>query len=351
MKKILFLLTVTACLVMASCTESADKITSRQITAKFNKKLDEAAMTESFTTLRVGTYEVSQQTRFELKRLEAAGVISYSEEHFAWWEKSTSKKRVTTYVTRSYWGYTWSEPVTSSKTVTDYNYQDHVIATVALTNKGKRLMVDSIPGPKDIVDKDMIQPSLSDKTYPEDKVSDAWDFPELPNPWLAQEEPSAEEPVAEKPQKEEKPVVDDEPAEEEAEPSDGIERNDEAVYRKYLDALAACSEETVILRSHAFKAVKAINIQIADDEGSRLARAQVIVEIKNATDAGRVQNHVIDGMKDIVTVVLLYYIDQGWVIVNMSDMNELVDEFSDAVGKFTNPLEEVEEVVEDSWDY
>jgi len=324
MKKIQTLLwaALVACLMLTGCTESRDNISSRQITQKVNNQLKAAAETDHFTSIAVGTYEVDAFTRCQLKQLEAAGLITYSEQRFCWWEKRLVNKKTTRYVTRSSWFYTWQEPVTSYVKKTEYDNPDHVIATVALTAKGQKLTVESIPQPADNVDKDLQQPEYDPEDYPEGKADCAWNFPEIPNPWLKKEEPvEEEEPVVEEVAVVDS-VVEELPAEEEEIeiPDDGVERIDKEVYQAYLKALAQAHSEEVIFRSYSIKATKARNIQLVEVGGIRIARAEVILEVKSATDAGRILDGMLKGMKTTTPVVLTYYLDRGWVLGEGEDL-------------------------------
>ncbi len=297
-------------IAMVSCSHSSDKITSRQITKLYNKQLKENAASQEFVDVITGYYETTPDMRCMLKKLEAAGVITVSFERFAWWEKIEGTKKVKqTYY--DFWYGASTRYVT--KKVLDYVFEDHIMATVALTDAGKKLVVSKVPEPIEKVDKDMIQPKIDTSKCPELSVTCAEEWPEIKNPFIEKKEDKKEaKPKEEKKEQTEEPAKDD---------GVKVERRDNAQYLAYFEAQKKVTETHVMLKGCKVKALKARNIQIVNENGIRTAVAEVIVETKDVSPAYRSQNNVISGQKIAKPVVLTYYLDKGWVILH----NPLMD--------------------------
>ena len=305
------LLTVLAVVsLLSSCTfHSPDEISSRDIVKEFNRQLEERVADISALTIEVGTYECNDEAqRYLLRELEAAGLITYNVERLAWWEKEVStKKRTYTEYERYGW---MSYPVEKTRweESVDYNFENHYIVTVALTDDGKNIVIDEMPEPA--VDEDMEQPEVDSVNYAWNKtdLSEVW--PEIKNPFLKKEKTNeTNEESYYKP--------DDssasKPAQTAQEPKGNIKRIDEAQYRKYKALVESRTE--VMLLAYKTEAQKARKIQISKSEdGISKATAELIVEVVDVTNAGRITNEVEEGKKIIIPVSLTYYLDKGWVI-------------------------------------
>lgn len=68
------------------------------------------------------------------------------------------------------------------------------------------------------------------------------------------------------------------------------------------------------MRACKIKAVKARNIQLLEQGGVKKISAQVILKVDNVSDVGRIISHVEKGIKELIDVKLIHYIDKGWVV-------------------------------------
>lgn len=68
------------------------------------------------------------------------------------------------------------------------------------------------------------------------------------------------------------------------------------------------------MRACKIKAVKARNIQLLEQGGVKKISAQVILKIDDVSDVGRIISHVEKGIKELIDVKLIHYIDKGWVV-------------------------------------
>lgn len=272
--------------LLCSCSDSQDSISERQILKQCNKMLEESASDKAFCTIKTGYYELnSQSSRYELRRLAAAGLITYDVERYGWW-----KKEVHTYRERAglnYYTYDWNY---TTRSYTTYDYKEHFIVKVALTDKATPLLVDSLPLPKEIEDLDLKQPDFNPNDYPEGKVEYAESWPRIPRPDEKVAE-GEEETVVLDDSKEEEVV--EEVAEEEPTNIDEMEEQEKA----YHNAKANISTKEVYLKAYSVECVKARNIVIHDNNGMHSATAEVISEINNVTEAGRVVYSVANGMR------------------------------------------------------
>ena len=101
------------------------------------------------------------------------------------------------------------------------------------------------------------------------------------------------------------------------------------------------------------KVVKARNIQIINENGVANALAEIIIENKNVSDAYRVDNGIINGTKTSRPVILTYYLDKGWVIVENPTL-EFTEKYieqwaaaSSAIGKQKEAADEDEEATDE----
>ncbi|MBR5333081.1 MAG: hypothetical protein IKV32_07290 [Muribaculaceae bacterium] len=291
--------------VLSSCTfHNPDEISCRDIVKEYNRVIEEQVSNMVTVPVMIGKYECNDEgERYALRQLEAAGLITYDVERLAWWEKAFKNVKHT-YTAYEYYGW-YSYPV--EKTYWDkkesYDFEDHYIVTVALTDKGKKLVIEEFPTPEG--DKDMKQPEINYEEYAWVKADLSEEWPYIENPFLKKEK-----------KEEKKEEVSDSPVNNytaEEEPKDKIERIDEAQYKKYK--AFAPEVECVTLLAYKTEAVKARNIQIAKQEnGISKATAEVIVEMVDVSDVGRIKNYVEEEQKMLYKVALTYYLDKGWVL-------------------------------------
>lgn len=267
--------------------------------------LEDGGLEKSYCKIAEGYYEInSENARVALAKLAAAGVITYKVERFAWWNKCLQ--------TGSYFGYYYGNK--------SYIYEEHFMVDVALTDEGKKYVVDSIPMPEIKEDKDMKQPEL-DANLPENNYEKE-NWPKIPNPEAAEEETNE---VAEKV----KEAVEDaytsnvtslfEELEEDKTRNNANEAYMPMDINAKLKYEAAKKKENVnmlIMESSRIDVDKVRYIQtyINPETGISEARAEVIVEMKDVTVAGRVLDGKAEGTKLCTEVHFVYYNDKGWVL-------------------------------------
>lgn len=292
----------------SSCTQSPDTISERQILKAVNTYLSEEGIDKYCEDLYIGKYECDDpEMRLKLRALDAAGILKYNVQRYAWWEKGQKKVRESYQVNRNYgW---WSYPETEYRTVsrTAYTFEDHYIVDIKLTHSSKSLLMEE---EDDIdVDEDLEQPDFSNKKY-------AWNKKDLSETWPVIENPFIEKPKEES--KAEKATPKAEPREEQhtevakAPAGPKVERIDSLQY----EAFSAISEdkECVFLHAYSKVACKARNIQVVSNDSGQFAYAEVIIKTDKVSDVGRIFNGVENGLKVLAKVKLIYYIDKGWVV-------------------------------------
>lgn len=156
-----------ASIMLASCGgHSPLDISKKEIIKQCNQNLVETGQDSSIVMVDVGYYELNDTlARLQLEKLQAAGIIDYSVERFAWWETNVG---------------TWS---------TTYNYNEHFMVNVSLTKESQKYVLSQEPQPIEKVEeeRDLIQPKYFDSLYPENKIIQlSEDWPEVPHP-LAEE--------------------------------------------------------------------------------------------------------------------------------------------------------------------
>lgn len=186
MKKTHLLLLAFAAIILASCGgHSPLKLSEKEILKQCNNDLVNSGSDSAVVVIPTGYFEVQDQGfRCTLEKLQAAGVINYEVERFAWWEKIREKKTIPHTVTRYYWGYPYTETEYVTKWVTRYEFNEHFMANVTLTEAAEKYALDHIPTSKvgEIEDKDMVQPAYYDSLYPENAVTCIENWPEIPHP-------------------------------------------------------------------------------------------------------------------------------------------------------------------------
>lgn len=309
--KVFFLCLFTALFCVVGCTRSSDSISEKTVLKAVNRLLEEKAISEKFEVLTVGSYECNDEaTRLTLRKLKAAGLLDYKVERYAWWEKGSKRVREQYQVTRSNgW---WSYPQTEYRTVnkTTYDFEDHYFVDVALTRAGKSLVVDKVPTPKDEEeDEDMKQPDYSAVEYAWDKADLTESWPEVRNPFVEYDNERSDDVKS--------PAAKSNSSETKQENSSTnkkkyVERIDSLQYQAYSNRSEA--SENVYMRACKIKAVKARNIQLLEQGGVKKISAQVILKIDDVSDVGRIISHVEKGIKELIDVKLIHYIDKGWVV-------------------------------------
>jgi hypothetical protein len=306
-----------AALTFVGCSQSPDSISESTILKQFNKQLAMEAEAEEFCPIQIGTYDCpSDSYRLKLRQLEAAKLITYDVERYAWWERSFKNVRESYRVLRGNYWYSYYDTEYRTVKKTNYDFEDHYVVTVALTSKGEKLAVADLPSPAIEENPDLVQPEIDPSKYAWNKVDLTEEWPYIPNPFLEPEQAEEEvktEPAEEPKKEEEKPAKKEETK---------VDRIDSLQYEKYMQLDQ--SAENVYLKALETEGIKARNIQIYEVDGIRKARAEVIVATKNTTDAGRIFLEVEDDIRHIVPVEFEFYQDKGWVL--KSDEVEDFDE-------------------------
>lgn len=320
-KKSTFAVLVIAMLGVSSCSSfSPDEISEKVILKQVNQRLEDLAINKEYVPITIGTYECNfDNERLGMRKLAKAGLIDYKVTRYAWWEKSVKNVRESYKVKRS--GYFYSYYDTEYRTVKKnvYDFEDHYIVDVQLKKAGKRIMKNELPQPKEVVDKDMIQPEINMDKYDWYNIElETWE--EIKNPFI--EEAS----VAENQQETVNAnieIEDDNSVEENQQENlnseePQVERKDVIQYKKYKEL--NLKSQVVYIETYSLRAIKARNIQILkNSKGQCKAVAEVILKVCDVTDAGRIFFEMENGIKRVEDVVLTYYNDRGWVLEEDSD--------------------------------
>ena len=269
-----FLLLLYICTI--ACTNQ-NKLPESTILDLVTEELNKENLLNQYATIEVGYYEENDEDeRYELRKLAAAGVISYNV------ERIEAKVRVRDGYTYDYNTY---RVVDKYKTVTRYKY----FVETALTAKGDSLSVAYIPRYEEELDEYLQYPEF--RTYPEDAVSREEVFGDDGQPVEVVEDvkktETETEEVAEKPE----PKTD------------------------YDKAKAKEHKETKYVKTHSLKVTDARNILVREG----VATADVIVDSYDVSPFGRILKYEREGMHEIYEVSFVYYQDKGWVVTKMED--------------------------------
>ena len=347
MKKSYLMLIAIACTLsaMVSCGHSPEKISKREIIKEANKILKNSTTYFVTDEIKVGTYECNDDSERELlRKLEAAGLITYDVERIAWWEKSFNKETKTYYETEYYWGWAYQIPKSYTQKKAVYNFEDHYIVTVALTEMGQKYVVDERPKP--INDDELEQPEIDTSAYAwyGKDLSENWD--EIENPFIKKETPKNTITEAVAPAEEIKKETKSEQAKS-ATKGDGIERIESKQYEKYK--VFRENIKKVNIKLFEIEACDARYIRITENEKEKIATAFVILRTTDVTDFARIICNIEDDQKIAIPVTLSYFMDKGWVIDDKYLFMQATakDFFSNIFeNKEETAVEEVEEMVE-----
>lgn len=380
MKKLsLYSLMVLGLFIMAGCNSSNDRINEKKIIKECNRMLKQTGQDTVTVNVVTGYYELEDEdSRCTLKRLEAAGLITYNVERFGWWNTQKGSKRVLDHYTSnySYW-YGWSqEPVYVYKKYTNYTFEQHFMVNVALTEAGQALVLNHVPsGIKEEVKDDMKGPDVDPNTFPENQIDCTEFWPEIPHPKAAEAYKKCKEIINEASElfnaatdckgldksskklkeiekvdyyenmtaeqtsdisnsyskldssirsKKEEFNCNPEPKKEEKKTStkkkeENEEKEEEEIDPQKAAYLLAKDKEdysTNILMGYKLKAIKANNIIITLDNNMPTINADVIYEAGHATDAARVLLNTINKCRVKVSHKFINYIDKGLEITD-----------------------------------
>jgi len=312
---ILFFLTLA---LVSGCMQRPTSISKRAILNQTNKQLKLDACDRSVVWIRVGKYEVSDSTeRARLRELAAAGLITYKVARYAWWEKSKTNERKAVTVTKSLYGI-WSYKDTEYRTVKADNYEfcDHYVVDIALTEKGKKLLTD-LPEANHIQDKEVQMDSdLEDPAeyiWNQKDLSEVW--PEIENPFIEKKDSSPKS-VATKVTQQSREVKSVEP--------EKVTRIDSLQYQAYM-RLDLTKYKGFYFKAYDIKAAKVRYIQIYEESGFPKCKAELILVLKNVTDAGRIYYGASEGVKFFHPITLDFYYDKGWIL-DKEPLNDYITE-------------------------
>ena len=170
MKKINYfayaIMAVTMFCVSSCSSPSPNEISEGEILKQINQNLEDFAKNIDFIELKTGTYECNEEYgRTALRKLAKAGIVDYKVTRYAWWEHYAKIVREAYRVKRGNGWYSYYDTEYRNVKKDVYDFQDHYVVDVTLTKSGKRIMEENLPQPKDIVDKDMIQPEINFEDY------------------------------------------------------------------------------------------------------------------------------------------------------------------------------------------
>lgn len=320
MKKIFLVCASAIAFLLSACSDKPESLSSETIEDLVGTMLENSAKDQGVVPIQIGYYELNNmEARYQLSRLSAAGLITYSVECYDWWNKILQ--------INNYWGESFGS--------TNYSEEKHVMVKVELTDEGKKLVVDSVPKPKKLVDEDMKQPQIKLEDYPENKITrenyqktfENW--PQVPNPegvnsiYLHRDESTLAEEVVKK-QKEyfegEKNYFEDDNEYLKQIERYKKDRNYEVLSMdiqtstNYERAKQQEKKEIVIMKAYKLEVEKARFIQTFETETGLEATAEVIVQFTDVTPVGRACREVYEGFRLCSPVSLVYYNDKGWVL-------------------------------------
>ncbi len=278
-------------------------------------KLD--ACDRAVVGILVGKYELSDSTqRARLRELEAAGLITYKVNRYAWWEKSKTNVRKSYTVTRSLYGlFTYND--TEYRTVKSdyYEFCDHYVVDVAVTEKGEKFLTD-LP----TADHAQELKELGLGMDSEDPSEYIWNQQDLSEEW-----PIIDNPFIEK--KEAPQIVQSKDKEPEPKPQpiepENVTRIDSLQYQAFM-RLDLTKYKYVYFKAFDIRATKVHEIQTYTDtkSGAPKCKAELILTLKHVTDPGRIYYGAQEGSYYFQPIELDYYIDKGWVL----DAEPLMDD-------------------------
>lgn len=297
MKKLSTVLALAAvAFVLSSCCGGENpKLSASKAKSIVNKEAARVHADVATVGLAVGYYECNDDaTRYKLRQLAANEVITYGCDRVQKVVKGRHSRRVQ----RNYWGYTYydTEYYYGNDTVTTY------FVTVALTDKGRKMVVEELPEPKPTADEKDLMPGreVDMSKLPEANVSPI----EFPDGTETTDEASAAAQQQEYAESVEEAV----PGQANEQPVAGAE--DKSAYDM---AKEKESVEHVALRSHNLKTVKVRNIAVSY-AGVPSAKAEVVVECSGVTPFGRIMAGAVEGERNIIKAGFTYYQDKHWTL-------------------------------------
>lgn len=300
-----------------SCTKS-DRLASAKLVKEFNKELNKNAISQKFYTIEVGEYECNDAAEREtLRKFAAAGLITYDVTRYAWWEKGLKTVSESYQEPNYLWGYYMGSTTKYHKVKrTRYTFEDHYIVKISLTAKGKRYVVNELPVPEEDSDPDLVEIEINPESYAWNQVDLSEEWPEIENPFLPKKEvaeaPATEEEEEMEDEWEDASDLEEEPEKDTSDPD--IERIEMSQYNGYL-AFQEDKKE-VYVKTFAVRAVKARNIREIEDADGKHANCEIILEVQDVSDFGRIIEGLEDGEREKFDCEFDYFVDKGWVLVD-----------------------------------
>ena len=329
MKKILIgLMTMFCVLSLVSCGEKEKEISSKKIVKLFNDKNEQ----KFYVSIDTGYYELNDNNqRLMLEKLSKAGVIQYVVERYAWY---TECKRIVSPSPQKIFDYYYigENNIIKSETkykpidtVTNYDYEEHFMVKVALTDKIKKY-IKKEKEEKVEVDEDMKNPEYNVKDWPYDTLHSAENWPVIVKPSVPKlpheriEIPKPQEKKVEQPVVEKKTEV-----VKEKKPTYPICKClDKTTKEMYENAKKIENQGQVELFAYEIKAVKARKIKTYKAKtGVNFIKAEIITNTVDVTPQGHLLNgeELINGIPNM-TVVYLCDFPKGWKIIDSTLVNE-----------------------------
>lgn len=295
MKKTLSVLAFGAVLLgLVACSSHQPKLPASKAKSLLTEELDRQNAA-GYANIPIGYFECNDDaTRLSLRQLAACELITYSCERVQKPERVKKTRRVKR---TSYWSsYYETESYWVNDTVTAY------FVTTALTEKGRKLVVDSIPEPEPTDDvKDLrLDKEFDLSGYPEAKV-DPVEFP-----GMASASPLEEEGMTEMPSGDEE-MGEDVPGE----VTSNVVVDDRSAYER---AKANESVEQVTVKAYEIDVVKVRNI-IVSTTPNVTATAEAVLEYSDVNPVGRIVKKVYEGQRFLEKgIEFVYYQDKKWAI-------------------------------------
>lgn len=320
MKKSILVCGVAIVAMLSACSNNSESLSTGTVEDLVETMLENTAQNQGVIPIQVGYYELNNmEARYLLSRLSAAGLITYSVECYDWWNKILQ--------INSYWGESFG--------TTNYSEEKHVMVKVELTDEGKKLVVESAPKPKQLVDEEMKQPEINLEDYPENKITrenyqktfENW--PKVPSPeginsmYLHRDESTLAAEVEETQNEYFENL------------ENYFEDNNEYLkqvekYKKdsnyevlsmdiqtstnYERAKTQEKKEKVILKAYNLEIEKARYIRTYNTDEGLCAKAEIIVKYTDVTPVCRAWQQIYEGYRLCSPVHLIYFNDKGWML-------------------------------------
>ena len=319
MKKTFIACALVATALFSSCSDNPESLSSGKIETLVEEMLVSSGQDRGYIQIPLGYYELNNiETRYQLSRLSKAGLITYKVECYNWWNKILQ--------INSFWGESYG--------TVNFNEEKHVMVHVELTEEGKKLMVDSIPEPKPVLDEEMLQPEVNLADFPENKVTrDNYvktfeNWPAIPCPETGSSNVYKDESSLKKDAEKSESAVEDEMEEAFEDNNEYLKQIEE--YRnsgkyevlsmdietssKYEAAKEKENKRIVAMKAYKLKVEKARFIQVVNTDEGVHATAEVIVQYSDVSPICRAWRQIYNETRLCSPVTLIYFNDKGWVL-------------------------------------